>query len=315
MTIRNRAANFRIEKMKRIGRIVSLLGLCILVGCSPATATPPTATAEPETLTATVHVPPTQTETPTALLPTATPTSQPKPTINLDGADKGLELMTTNGGCELPCWWGITPGETTWETASDFLDDFVVQIWENNPTTIVEDGQVKELLVYSVDFIIQGELVAYGQPGAMYAKYSVYDGLVHTIQTPSFGSQDKYLLPNMLALLGNPDEALIEITDVPVAPEKIISLVVFFADSGVTAEYHAYVDNSTEDYLKACFMPEPALSLQAPSDPRTLKDFWQGRYYNEYVPLEEVIDVSLDELYINLQQSSEPCFEIVNPDV
>jgi hypothetical protein len=32
--------------------------------------------------------------------------------------------MKTNTGCELPCWWGITPGKTTWE---EMVDTFVKQ--------------------------------------------------------------------------------------------------------------------------------------------------------------------------------------------
>ena len=31
------------------------------------------------------------------------------------------ELLKTNAGCKLPCWWGITPGETSWEDAEHFL--------------------------------------------------------------------------------------------------------------------------------------------------------------------------------------------------
>lgn len=32
-----------------------------------------------------------------------------------------LELYETNGNCELPCWWGITPGKTSWLEASQIL--------------------------------------------------------------------------------------------------------------------------------------------------------------------------------------------------
>lgn len=31
------------------------------------------------------------------------------------------DLMKTNSGCRLPCFWGIMPGVTTWETAETFL--------------------------------------------------------------------------------------------------------------------------------------------------------------------------------------------------
>ncbi len=26
-----------------------------------------------------------------------------------------MGIHENNGGCELPCWWGITPGETSWQ--------------------------------------------------------------------------------------------------------------------------------------------------------------------------------------------------------
>ena len=25
------------------------------------------------------------------------------------------EMLKTNGGCDLPCWWGIVPGQTDWQ--------------------------------------------------------------------------------------------------------------------------------------------------------------------------------------------------------
>ena len=76
----------------------------------------------------------------------------------------------------------------------------------------------------------------------------------------------------------------------------------------------AYVDDSAEDYLKVCFISEPDLSLQTPSNTRSL-NYLEQDALNNYVPLEEVTEISLDELYTNLQGSSEPCFEIANPDV
>jgi hypothetical protein len=30
-------------------------------------------------------------------------------------------MLETNGGCELPCWWGITPGVTSWQDTLDFF--------------------------------------------------------------------------------------------------------------------------------------------------------------------------------------------------
>jgi hypothetical protein len=32
-----------------------------------------------------------------------------------------LHAIKTNLGCELPCWWGITPGKTTWAKMADMF--------------------------------------------------------------------------------------------------------------------------------------------------------------------------------------------------
>lgn len=49
-----------------------------------------------------------------ALLPTDTPT--PIPTLQAEQANvKFLELLSDNGGCQLPCLWNITPGESSYQ--------------------------------------------------------------------------------------------------------------------------------------------------------------------------------------------------------
>ncbi|MEZ4518001.1 MAG: hypothetical protein R3C44_14670 [Chloroflexota bacterium] len=72
-----------------------------------------------ETPTATA-VPLTSTLTPTPL-PTSTSTPTPVPTLTIEEED-GLvrHLMETNGGCQLPCWWGIAFGATVESVKQQF---------------------------------------------------------------------------------------------------------------------------------------------------------------------------------------------------
>ena len=38
------------------------------------------------------------------------------------------EMLQTNGGCELPCWWGIIPGKTSWkEMQAAFTDQAIAR--------------------------------------------------------------------------------------------------------------------------------------------------------------------------------------------
>jgi hypothetical protein len=47
---------------------------------------------------------------------TNTPTLTHVPTLTISQfRNKVFELLENNGGCKLPCWWGIEPGSTSWE--------------------------------------------------------------------------------------------------------------------------------------------------------------------------------------------------------
>ncbi len=111
-------------KLSFIVFLISFVGVTILAACVPSlhpsfTETPPVllATATPSgtpiaTLTPTIN----QTSTSTVIL-------TPYPTLSpAEELAKILELLKTNGGCELPCWWGITPGHTSQEEAFTFLE-------------------------------------------------------------------------------------------------------------------------------------------------------------------------------------------------
>lgn len=38
------------------------------------------------------------------------------------------EFASNNGGCELPCWWGITPGETKWQYVNQYYSSISCNI-------------------------------------------------------------------------------------------------------------------------------------------------------------------------------------------
>jgi hypothetical protein len=58
------------------------------------------------------------------LIPTKTATPIPTPTYSPEEIKVRIEeLLETNGGCDLPCWWGLIPGETNYEDAIRFFRD------------------------------------------------------------------------------------------------------------------------------------------------------------------------------------------------
>ena len=68
---------------------------------------------------------------PTAI-PTETVTFQSESFVPLSIEEEGLllnRLMTTNGGCQLPCWWGTTPGKTTEKSANENFIKWGIHQW------------------------------------------------------------------------------------------------------------------------------------------------------------------------------------------
>lgn len=68
---------------------------------------------------------------------TSTPTTTPVPTLSPEQEGAFLSLLLgNNGDCELPCWWGVTPGQTGSQEARDLfasqgIDDWVISHDEN----------------------------------------------------------------------------------------------------------------------------------------------------------------------------------------
>ena len=95
------------------------------------------------------------------VLPTFTPTSvstlTPLPTLSQrDAHDLIQALLQNNGGCRLPCWWGITPGQTDWNTARQFLDTFVIDIKQSWEEKGEEQGSPTSRASYDIYYESEG---------------------------------------------------------------------------------------------------------------------------------------------------------------
>ena len=88
---------------------------CVLPGMIQITATPsPVDVTITQTATNTITPVPSPSHTHTSS-PNLIPSSTPSPTDIPERVTEFIrEMLETNGDCDLPCWWGITPGETSW---------------------------------------------------------------------------------------------------------------------------------------------------------------------------------------------------------
>lgn len=107
-----------------------LFSAFLFVGCtsiSPADVGPQEALD-----TSLITAQPLPTQTPTVL----SPTQQATLTIT-EQKNYVTELVKTSPLCKLPCWWGITPGKTTWQEAEGFLLYLGVNILREEKTDAI----------------------------------------------------------------------------------------------------------------------------------------------------------------------------------
>jgi hypothetical protein len=125
--------------------IVLKIPVCLIFIIAAASAcnsisdhiTPPVKIIPTETIV------PTKSITPT-IRPILTSTMTALPTLSPDKANEYvLQMLETNGNCEFPCWWGISPGVSSWDDTRHLLAPIAI-VMADFPK---ENGSVK----YEVD--------------------------------------------------------------------------------------------------------------------------------------------------------------------
>ena len=121
--------------MRILLKLVCIVFMSILVvGCSSASPVSVPANTATRTYRPTVTLTPFPTIT---LTPAITWT--PLPTLSEQEAqERVMQLLEANGGCELPCWWGVVPGSTKFSDASYQFDEFLIKPEEIFGLTILQ---------------------------------------------------------------------------------------------------------------------------------------------------------------------------------
>ncbi len=183
------------------------------------------------TVTPSPSLAPSKTITPTKLsYPTRTFTTTPMPTwtqiptlTSAEAEAKILDLLLNNAGCKLPCWWGITPGVTTWNEANHFLEAF----------TDIDGPSLQGI----GDTLYKGYSAKFhlSERNGLINLITVDNVVIELALSPDvskFGHQ----LPNLLSNNGKPDQ--IWIAPMPETPGgPWFYLVLYYPEQGILAEY------------------------------------------------------------------------------
>jgi len=278
--------------------LLSLVGCSVLVMPTPV----PSATLSPAIHTPTSIPTPNPTLTPSPMPPTSTPsptwtpvspTPTAAPTLT---ADKErtlvLDLLQNNAGCQLPCWWGFTPGKTTWQTAQTFFASL-----GKMPAEYHDLGMTN----YTVSFKV---------PEQIDQIYIVNSGIIEMIWAYT-GNSQRYMLPQLLSSYGRPADVWVRTYRNVREGELPFFVVLFYPQQGIMA---MYVDSAERQGEKVRECPQQigsALWLWVPGRKLTLEDiarigvgFGPAEDVPNYRPLDEATGLSVDIFYKTFKNAS-----------
>jgi hypothetical protein len=261
---------------------------------SPADISTPSpgATASPS---AVPHIV-TSTSSPMPLTHTPVSTGIPIPTDTLSPSTVApdeerafvKEMLATNGGCELPCWWGITPGKSDWQSTIDFFG--------------AHGGF--QLIVLSVEGLYEYEV---------FHTVVERDGIVQSIEvlgntrwdnpSQSF-TQDwsHYSLDQVLARHGTPSRVRVVLNEYGGGGGPFYVLLVFYDDLGVGIRYHGHALREN-DLFRVCFsFTDIALWLQPPGELPPLHENVDPDEWLYSVSLQEATGMNVEEFWRAFQQ-------------
>ncbi|MGB8647103.1 MAG: hypothetical protein WCF84_17835 [Anaerolineae bacterium] len=270
----------------------------------------PSATASP--------IPPTETPRPATLTPTLTPNLTPTLTAN-ERERRIRELLKTNGGCKLPCWWGITPGQTQWSEAQPFLralgtdpgndpgrsgnifhglggTDFGKSGISNDFSFIERNGTVESILIDTEGYYNH---IAFQEAWQQFSPRQVIT---------QYGRPSRVLLGT--------NQGFVE----PPGGETMgYFLWLFYDKQGFLIIYNEGVKFAPTYHIcpavqnEALGMSELRMTLHAPDNPTPLEKSYEAEFeYEKYAPrpIQEVAGISVEQFYkLFSQKDNLACFD------
>lgn len=162
--------------------------------------------------------------------------------------------MTENGGCELPCWWGIVPGETNIEAISEqFLPLGFERLEELEQLYVVLQ---REGLVW-----LEGwkRLYALGSGSGIIVEFTVENDIIEFIKVRG-GKENEgfvddwghYSLDQVLTRYGIPSQVLVYHLSQAHAGPPSYHLLLFYERLGIQIDYVGVAQYPIDEKIQVC---------------------------------------------------------------
>lgn len=293
---------------KAFFRIFTFVSLLLIMACSSSKLQP---TQYITTLTASTLATSASANPPIDLRWTQYP---PVPTITFELQDKMYELLKNNGGCELPCFLGVTPGHTLWTDAKPFLELFSI-------TKIIKPDQVASTEMYTV-YNVQVQTskdisllmnIRLDVDSNNLVQYIIFDADIRRGKSVEYRDThlSRYSLHEILQRHGVPDAIYMT----PIR-QNIYSMHIVYENIKITISFTGRATQNLDGGYTVCpnlgdgGIGSIKLAISNPSNPIDVRSLVGYPFWNETPLLEKVSGVSKKYFYqllIGDQQSA--CFE------
>jgi hypothetical protein len=289
----------------------------ILYGCQMY-QNPPLTTIPSSGELATTSSPPVVTDW-TLEISQSTPTDEISKPPTLTASEREFEvreLLRTNAGCELPCWWGIEPGKSTWEEVQSYLQSVGARY-----SAATESG---DEIIYGAGGFDLMDLMVLNRIG-----FQVKDSLIDVIRIDAYGEHNlvefqdiwtRFSPESILTNFGPPSRIMIEsdFSGPRMTDRAGYGLWFWYDNEGFVVQYSDLVDLRPPVLVCPTFRDNSeiyhlSIYMQSADNPRKLESI---TYFNEYrenfISLEEALGISVEEFSSRMLGSDvDRCFETV----
>lgn len=219
------------------------------------------------------------------------------------------QLFENNFGCQLPCWWDITPGKTTWQNARDFLGKFSEireSVSPKNPSILVGEATFR-----IPQHIFPRELMTHA--------YVIRDGLVESIEIRALGNVEGYLLSKFLQNYGEPDEVWISTYQNFYTNEGVSTLpfmiALFYPGRGILAYTGSNSTSVRNGFVIGCDNNHILSSLYLWSPEKKMNFDQAARWFRIqsgdmiFYPLDQATTLSTTEFYESFRSGEDHCLQ------
>lgn len=271
-------------------------------------------------------IPATPTPSPTPITSEPAPSQTPLPTLNAtQRVETFRELLETNVGCRLPCWWGIIPGQSTWDEIQDQLSHLG---WQDVARPLDSGATMHDTHVSGGFDIKVEDFYHTGQSGEIFNTISFIErtSMIERIHIESLGYLNPpvfnalwrgYMPREILRTYGEPDRVWLYTSPILIGDRHGYDLWLIYDQLGFILKYVGLLQISGESF-RICIsnsgeqITTLKLHLQSPEDatPLELMGNLTGFEDRGILSIEAATKLTKKEFYEMLTQSDESvCFD------